>query len=217
VRKPVELGALRRVTPISADWGSERGLPVDRYYIEQFLARESEAIHGRVLEIGEPRYTARFGGDRVDRGDVLDIDPGNPQATIVADLTRPRDLPAKAFDCAIVVQTLQYVYDVRAAVRSLHRTLRRGGVLLVTVPGITPFRDQYPEPARWCWSFTVFSIGRLVAEAFDPADVVAEAYGNVLAAAAFLYGLATEDLSREELESRDPDYPVTIGVRAVRR
>ena len=44
-----------------------------------------------------------------------------------------------------------------------------------------------------------------------------QAYGNVLAAASFLYGLASQDLRQHELELRDPDYEVTIGVRATKR
>lgn len=42
------------------------------------------------------------------------------------------------------------------------------------------------------------------------------AYGNVLVAAAFLYGYALEDLDPAELAHRDDDYHFLIGVRAVR-
>ena len=49
---------------------------------------------------------------------------GNPQATIVGDLTDAPHIPSDAFDCAIVTQTLQFVYDVRAALATLHRVLR---------------------------------------------------------------------------------------------
>src|SRR5689334_3710614 len=37
----VRLGDLRRLTPISRNWGFDRGQPVDRYYIENFLAVQS--------------------------------------------------------------------------------------------------------------------------------------------------------------------------------
>jgi hypothetical protein len=36
----------------------------------------------------------------------------------------------------------------------------------------------------------------------------------VLTATAYLYGLAVEDLSLEELHYHDPDYPVIVSVRA---
>jgi hypothetical protein len=41
-------------------------------------------------------------------------------------------------------------------------------------------------------------------------------YGNVLTASAFLYGVATEDLSRRQLDLHDPDFQVTIGIKAVK-
>src|SRR5215210_7162112 len=58
-RTPV-FGSLRRVTPLSRYFGFDRGLPIDRYYIENFLARQAEDIHGRVLEIGDNSYTQRY-------------------------------------------------------------------------------------------------------------------------------------------------------------
>jgi hypothetical protein len=46
--------------------------------------------------------------------------------------------------------------------------------------------------------------------------VSVNAYGNVLTASAFLYGLADHELKPEELDFRDPDYEVSIGLRAVK-
>jgi hypothetical protein len=45
--------------------------------------------------------------------------------------------------------------------------------------------------------------------------VSVEAYGNVLTAAAFLYG-AAEELKSEELDPRDPDYEQLFALRAVK-
>ena len=61
----VKLADLRRTTPISRKFGFDRGLPIDRYYIERFLERHASDIHGRVLEIAFNMYTLRFGGERV--------------------------------------------------------------------------------------------------------------------------------------------------------
>jgi hypothetical protein len=71
---------------------------------------------------------------------------------------------------------------------------------------------------RWgdYWRFTTLSARRLFEAAFPPECVSVEAHGNVLAAAALLYGLAAEDLRTKELETDDPDYEVVITVRAVR-
>jgi hypothetical protein len=45
---PVEFGSFRRLTPISRLWGSDRGQPIDRRYIENFLKRHAGDIRGRV-------------------------------------------------------------------------------------------------------------------------------------------------------------------------
>ena len=67
----VNFGDLRRTTPFCANYGYSRGNPVDRYYIEGFLARHAADVHGRVLEVGDHTYTRRFGGSRVTDSDVL--------------------------------------------------------------------------------------------------------------------------------------------------
>jgi SAM-dependent methyltransferase len=193
----VRFGDLRRLKPISRVFGFDRGLCIDRYYIENFLAKHAEDIRGHVLEIGDDTYTRRFGGDRVARSDVLHVQEGNPKATIVADLTCADSIPSDTFDCIIFTQTLQFIYDVRAAIRHLYRILKPGGVLLATFPGISQI-SRY-DMDRWgdYWRFTTLSARRLFEEVFPPGNVTVRAYGNVLAAVAFLHGLSAEELRRE--------------------
>ena len=209
----VRFGDLRRVTPISGDFGFDRGLPVDRYYIETFLARHASEIAGRVLEIGDDTYTRRFGGARVTRADVLHVRAGNPRATFVGDLTDPSVLPENAFDCIVLTQTLHLIYDLRLAVDRLRRALAPGGVVLATGPGISQI-DRGEWGPDWCWSFTGASLTRLFGDAFGRDAIMVEQYGNVLAATAFLQGLAVAELTPEELDAFDHAYPVILGVRA---
>ena len=87
---------------------------------------------------------------------------------------------------------------------------------LLTVPGITAI--SYDEwSGQWFWSFTDLSMRRLLLEHFADRDVAVETFGNVLAATAFLQGIATQELSSAELDQHDPKYPCTITARAVRR
>jgi Methyltransferase domain len=207
------LGDLRRVTPFSRRFGSDRGLPVDRYYIERFLVAHHD-VRGRVLEIKDDYYTRRFGGDRVTRSEVLHVVPDNPRATIVADLTDADHIQSEAFDCIILTQVLPFIRDPRAAVRTLHRVLAPGGIVLATVPGICQI-DRH-EMDRWgdYWRFTSLSARVLFEDVFAAQLVSVETYGNVLAAVALLYGLASTELHQKELDHRDPDYEVVIAVRA---
>ena len=208
----VRFGDLRRLQPVSREFGFDRGRPVDRHYIEAFLAERAGDIHGRVLEVGDDTYTRRFGGSRVSRADVLHVEPV-PGATFVGDLAGASDLPSEAFDCVVLTQTLHLIYDVRAAATTIHRILRPGGQLLATAPGISQIaRDQWG--AYWCWSFTTLSLRRLLVDAFPGGEVIVEAHGNVLAATAFLQGLAAEELTAEELAYRDPAYELLITARA---
>ncbi|MGE0813397.1 MAG: glycosyltransferase [Vicinamibacterales bacterium] len=213
--RAVDFGALRRVEPVSRQWGFDRGRAVDRFYIERFLEAHAADIRGRVLEIEDRMYTTRFGGGRVAVSDVLHVNHDNPKATIVGDLTRADHIPAGTFDCVILTQTLQLIFDTRAALATLHRILAPGGVLLATFPGITRISGE-EWGGSWYWSFTSASARRLFAEPFGADRVEIAAHGNVLAASAFLYGLAVEDLTREELEHRDPDYELLITARAVK-
>ena len=201
--------------PVSRSYGSDRGTPVDRYYIEQYLAEHAQDVRGRVLEVKDDRYTSTIGGDRVDRADILDILPSNPHATIVADLEDGDGIPDDAFDCIVLTQTLQMVYNLGAAATTLGRILAPGGVLLVTVPGITSLADREWR-ASWYWNFTTHSLRRILEGGFPSHAVEVRAYGNVMAATAFLQGLAVEELPRGSLEIRDSDYELLIAGRAIK-
>ncbi len=209
----LNLGDLRRLQPIDPGFGGGRGKPIDRHYIEAFLARHAADVQGRVLEVAESHYTHRFGAGRVSAAEVLHVDPAHAGATWVADLADGAALPSARFDAFICTQTLQYIFDLPAAVATIHRILRPGGVLLLTVPGISqisPYdRDRWGEH----WRFTPQSVQRLLGPAFGDGDVQVQAHGNVLAAIGFLHGLACEDLTLPELDHADDRYPVLVTAR----
>lgn len=206
-----------RLRPLSRKFGADRGTPIDRYYIERFLQQHRNEIRGRVLEVGEPVYTRRFGGQRITHSDVLHAEAGNPQATLVGDLATGDGIPQEAFDCIIFTQTLPFIYDFRSALVHVRSALRPGGVLLGTLPGVSQI-SRY-DMDRWgdYWRFTGLSARRSFEDAFGAGQVSVEVFGNVLVATAFLYGLSVEDLRSEELDHRDDDYHMLITVRAVRK
>jgi SAM-dependent methyltransferase len=210
--RPAWLGTLRRTTPLSDHWGFDRGKPLDRYYIECFLHEHCHDINGHVLEVRDARYSDQY-GIGVQRCDILDIDPANSNATIVADLTAADAIPSDQFDCFVLTQTLQFIYNTRAALAHARRVLRPGGVLLATVPAVSRLD-------RWSidyWRFTVASCSSLFADVFGADQISIRSYGNVLTAIAFLTGMASEELSQEELEAHDRYFPLIIAVRAVKR
>ena len=217
-RRPREVPAnlTSLLNPVSRLHGLERGLTIDRYYIEKFLARHAPDIRGRTLEMGDARYTQKFGGDRVKQPDVLHLRPGNPQASFVGDLSAEKTLPPETFDCILVINTFLLIYDVRSALANCYRALREGGVLLAHFPGICP---RIPYDPAWTgdyWRFTSTSVRQLCEEVFPAKNIELEVYGNVRTATAFLYGLSAEELRHEELDYCDRDYELLTMVRAVK-
>jgi SAM-dependent methyltransferase len=215
LRRVSDFGAFRRLEPIAPDFGWSRGQCIDRYYIEKFLSDNAGDIRGGVLEFQNDAYTKRLGGPRVSNSEVIDLSSDNPQATIVADISQRAKLPTRAFDCIICTQVLQLVFNMKTALRSLYELLKPGGVLLLTVPGIAHKVITSTE-GEDCWRFTTASIQRLFEEVFGKENFRVEPHGNVLSAMAFLHGLAAEELTRAELDYLDPQYQVTVAVRAVR-
>jgi SAM-dependent methyltransferase len=207
-------GQLNSTRPLSTAYGLDRGTPIDRLYIEDFLGRHSSDIAGRVLEVGDDSYSRRFGGDRVRVQDVLHLHDGNANATVIGDLADPTTLPAGLFDCIVLTQTLQYVFELPAALANLHRALRPGGVLLITVPAIAPLCDGEWQESHF-WLFTPASVERLLAAEFGRDRIEVGALGNLYSATAFLHGAAAEEVDRGKLRETDPHYPVTITARAV--
>jgi glycosyltransferase involved in cell wall biosynthesis len=210
----IDFGSLASTLPVSMDFGWDRGTPVDRYYVERFLQDHSTDIQGRVLEIGDDSYSRRFGSG-ITHQDVLHINSKNPKVTITGDITTPGVLPEGVFDCIICTQTLQLIYELNKAVEQLHAALKPGGVLLLTVPGISQI-DRHEWGTNWCWSFSASSVHRLFERVFERGDLQLSSHGNVFAAICFLTGAVLEDLDTKKLDVQDPAYSVIITLRAQR-
>ncbi|MGE5329738.1 MAG: class I SAM-dependent methyltransferase [Deltaproteobacteria bacterium] len=216
VRKktPIILNELKRVNPVSSDFGFSRGTPIDRYYIEKFLGDNSCLIKGHALEIADSYYCKRFGGSKINKYEVLHATADNNNATVIGDLTNYTTLPENLVDCFVCTQTFNFIFDVQKAIEGAHHILKPGGVLLATVAGISQI-SRY-DMDRWgdYWRFTTESVKRLFEPIFMGGCEITS-YGNVLAATAFLQGIAVEDLPQTALlDETDPDYQMLITIIA---
>ena len=199
-------GNLRRSAPFSDRYGYDRGTPVDRYFIEQFLDQNRADVRGSVAEIKSSKYTDAFGGTHVSERHVIDIDSENPAATIVADLAARGSLPTGAFDCFILTQTLHLLSDPSAGLANAYQSLRPGGRLLVTVPSIARVDPDIGDTDLW--RFTPAGLFSLISSSCERAEVDVAPYGSLVTAVAFLEGLAAEELAEEELRHNDPSFVV---------
>lgn len=207
--------SLRSTKPISRVFAFDRGTPIDRIYIEQFLESNKNYIKGTLCEIAEGSYCKKYGHD-VNKIEIFHNNE-NPNATIVGDLSNISTLPENKIDCFIVTQTLNFIYDFKSAIKGIHYMLKDGGVALVTVAGISQISRYDMDKWGDYWRFTDLSVKKSFEEVFGIGNIEVEIYGNVLAAISYLEGICAEELTREELFYRDKDYQLVITVRATKK
>lgn len=149
------------------------------------------------------------------QSDILDIDPKNKNANIIADLADLSNVTDNIYDCVILTQVLQLIYNYNDTIKNIHRVLKPGGVLLMTVPGITQI--AYEQLGKtWYWSFSEASVTKILSQFFENENIIVSIYGNVLTAVAFLYGVGAKELASAEYEVNDLDYQVIIGGKAIK-
>ena len=212
---------LFRTTPISCDYGFDRGTPVDRYYIEKFLYNNRQYFKGRILEVAQDWYSSHYAKlneatEQKPIVETLHYDGTEDEVSIIGDLTKPETLPENRYDCFVCTQTYHVIYDVPKALEGSYKLLKEGGVLLATVSGISQICRG--DMDRWgdYWRFTNKSLELLFKETkFSQVEIVP--MGNVMAACAFLQGIALEELPEKELlDVTDDNYQLIIGIRAVK-
>ena len=205
-------GNLRRTAPFSANFGFDRGTPVDRYYLHRFLEAHRPSITGDVLEIQSPGYTERYGHD-VRRAHTVDIDP-RFGTTYVVDLARSRGvIPDAAYDCVLLPNTLALLRDIEGCLAAALRIVKPGGVILASTSVFVPLLPDLPD----YWRLSVAGWHEVLDRVWQDTEFALESHGNCLAAVASMLGLATEEVTGEELDVKDPRYPVLVTVRARRK
>ncbi|MEX2581003.1 MAG: methyltransferase domain-containing protein [Verrucomicrobiales bacterium] len=200
--------------PLSTDGGLERGTPLRRHFVDAFMEKHSEDIRGVVLAIQNRHYADSL-GQGVERADVLDLDASSAHAGFVTDLASADGMPSNSYDCFIINETLQFVFDLDGALAHAHRILRPGGVLLATMP-CTAQHD--PEASAVdLWRFTERSCRRLFGDVFGHERVEVETYGNYLTCLAGLAGVVTEEIAPELREERSRMFIQGVCVRACKQ
>ena len=209
---PPQWHNLRQLEPISKVFGFDRGTPIDRIYTNDFLEQNKHHIKGIVCEIAEDSYTKQFGSN-ITKSEILHYTNDNKNATIIGDLTKYENLPKDYLDCFICTVTLNFIHDYKKAIQGIHSMLRKGGVALVSVCGLVQISRYDYE--RWgdYYRFSDMGIKKDFKEIFGD-EVEVKTYGNVLAAIAELHGIASEELSKDEIFYNDPDYQILITIVA---
>jgi hypothetical protein len=205
-------GNIRRTAPFSERFGFDRGAPIDRYYLDQFLSRERGVITGRVLEIQVAGYAPRYGTGIV-RVDTVDID-AKYSPTYVCDLAASDDvIPSSSYDCVLLPNALGFLRDIEGALRQALRIVRPGGTILASMGCFVPLIPDGPD----YWRLSADGWREVTGRVWAGHDVDVAAHGNCLAAVAAMLGLAHEELTPAELDVPDFRYPVLVTVRCRKR
>ena len=145
------------------------------------------------------------------KSDVLHVVEGEPQATIIADLSSADHIPSDTFDCVILTQTLQpFTIFAPPSEPSIAFETR---VLLATFPGISQSYDS-----EWGESCNGISPGYLrggcLTKCFHRLASRLRRSEMSSRRSRSLHGVAVEESTTAELDYRDAGYDVTIAVRA---
>ncbi len=199
--------------PISRRYGCEHGTPIDRYYIDKFLQNNISFIRGVIAEIGDDRYIQKYAHD-IEGTFILHIN-GDGKNAIKVDLSTGEGVEENKFDCLICTQTIQFIYDIEAAVSSIVKMLKPGGVGLITANGIVQI--SLHDYWKWgdYWRVTEMTMQR-IAEKSHVMHYEIASYGNVRVAAAEMYGLCVEDLLADSFDLQDEQYPVIVTMKIIK-
>lgn len=199
------------IEPVSRQFGTERGKPVDRFYIECFLEENKEYIQGQILEIEDNSYTKKFGKDNVRKSMVMDVSSRDKGITFNGNLETGEGIRERIADCFILTQTLMYIFDLKSAAHNIGRILKHGGVALITCSGISQNSMRCMDHYGCYFNFNEAALRRIFEEEDSLRVVRTTSYGNVKTVSAHLNGLCREDLRQEDFEVDDRYYPLIVG------
>lgn len=195
----MKFGDLKRFEPFCPKWGISRGGPIDRFYIDAFLSAELKSTRGRFLECGGQRYRHLVAPKSVVAYDILDLDPKVPSITIEGDIQDLKAICSDLYDVVVCTQVLQYVDQPHRAIRELHRVLKPGGKLLLSVPFIEKDYSKMEDK----WRFTKEAISMLL-ENFRERRV--SVGGNLFSSVCYLLGLGLSDVGAKDLSVVDESF-----------
>lgn len=198
--------------PVSRQFGTERGTPVDRYYIEKFLEEHKQLIKGEVLEIEDNTYSLKYGEERLIRSIVMDVGKDGEGIAFNGNLETGEGIRDEVADCFILTQTLMYLFDLKSAAHNIGRLLKKNGTALITCSRISQNSRRCMDDYGCCFNFNVDALRKMFEAEVGLEVAQAGSYGNVKTVMAHLGGLCREDLEVSDFEVNDKYYPLIVYV-----
>jgi SAM-dependent methyltransferase len=208
-RGAVDWGSLRRSHPICKRFGFSRGTPIDRYYLDKFVAQIRNRVVGATVEIGGARQNRElYRLTNVSEYTAIDAE-AHDYVDVVGDAHESSLLAPDSADSILAFNVLEHCADPWLVARNMHRWLRTGGCAFCMVPNaqrVHNFPRDYwrPLPDGVNWLFRDFGSREL------------SQYGNPTSVIASHLGIAAEELTQAELDAQHPDYPVATCIVATK-
>ncbi len=193
--------------PLERDFGSKRGSPLDRYYIERFIEKNKLLIKGRVLEVGDDRYSKNY--VKTSQINVLRGKDNREYQNFNGDLLDFQTIKnIGTFDSLIITNVLNFIFDYDTAIKNIAKLTKKNGQCLFTVGGVSGISKF--DNDRWgdYWRFSTKSLHEILHKYFE--EIKINSYGNASVAASFILGYVSEDIPNSILNIEDEDYPVII-------
>jgi len=115
-----------------------------------------EYVTGTLIDLGCGMMPYRsLIEDRVTRYDGLDARPQVADVTFQADIQAMTPVPDAAYDSAICLEVLEHVPNPFRAVAEIHRILKPGGILVLSVPHLSRLHEEPYDFFRFtCYGLT---------------------------------------------------------------
>jgi SAM-dependent methyltransferase len=164
--------------------GPEAGTPWRqanwRFLQEQVAALSPNAV---ILDVGAGR--GDFAGVYQGRSCLaLDVYP-YPEVDLVCDLTQTNPFREETFDAILLMNVLEHVYNGRALLDALVRSLKPGGLIIVAIPFLVKMHQEPVDFVR----YTHYALERLGSDYgleltslegyYDPVSLLGEGTGNL--------------------------------------
>ena len=203
----VRFGDFGRLWPFSHRFGFDRGAPVDRYYLQQFVRSIRPVVRGRCLEIGgslKNNWLYRFD---VDEFRTLELEQSRVADDLVGDAADRGVLDPESWDSILAFHVLEHCPNPFAVASNMCAWLRPNGHACIVVPCAQRVHN-YPGDY---WRFMPDGLRVLFR---DFSEVNVSTYGNPLTVVSNYLALSHTELLAEDMDAVHPDYPVLACVVA---
>ena len=201
---------LNSINKYSEKFGFDRGTPIDRYYIDEFIRNlELNNEFNTALEFGELNYVEQFNVSHKFFLSHPDFSKSkDTKNQILFDLNTQKKYDGQKFDLIISTNVINFTKNPFVTLRHHIDMLNIDGTIFLTASSSMPISQFDAE--RWgdYWRFTPDAMHHLL-ENLD-CEYQVESLGNFKSSVAFLCGLASEEMEESDLKEKDNRYPLLV-------